>query len=91
MTETDGFAVPRSIVGSTNGTSSFSMCTGSPSPDEPNWNKVVRNAKSINTNPGVLSGQIGLDPNAWPLIQLYSFDDVSIQYNPWWTIATRFC
>ncbi|MGH1568161.1 MAG: peptidase [Nitrosopumilus sp.] len=82
LTETDGFAVPRSIVGSTNGTSSFSMCTGSPSPDEPNWNNVVRNAKSINTNPGVLSGQIGLDPNAWPLIQLYSFDDVSIQYNP---------
>ncbi len=45
-------------------------------------NNIVRNAKSINTNPNVPSGQIGLDVNAWPLIQLYSFNDVTIQYNP---------
>ena len=79
LTETDGFAVPRSTVGSTDGNSSFSLCTSSPSGT--NWNNVVRNAKSININPSVPSGQIGLDPNAWPLIQLYSFDDVIIQYN----------
>ena len=45
-------------------------------------NNVIRKAKSINTNPNVPTGQIGLDSNAWPLIQLYSFDDVTIQYNP---------
>jgi hypothetical protein len=80
LSETDGFAVPRSASGSTDGNSSFTLCTGSPSGT--NWNNVVRNAKSINTNSNVLNGQIGLDPNAWPLIQLYSFDDVVIQYNP---------
>jgi hypothetical protein len=80
LSETDGFAVSRSASGSTDGTSSFALCTGSPSGT--NWNNVVRNAKSINTNSNVLTGQIGLDSNAWPLIQLYSFDNVVIQYNP---------
>jgi len=45
-------------------------------------NNVVRKAKSINTNPNVPTGQIGLDSNAWPLIQLFSFGDVIIKYNP---------
>ena len=80
LSETDGFAVPRSTPDSTDGNSSFALCTGSPSGT--NWNNVVRNAKSINTNSNVSPGQIGLDSNAWPLIQLYSFDDVVIQYNP---------
>ncbi|MCV0401191.1 MAG: peptidase [Nitrosopumilus sp.] len=80
LSETDGFAVPRFTSDSTNGNSPFTSCSGSPSGT--NWNNVVRNAKSINTNPNVPSGQIGLNSNAWPLIQLYSFDDVVIQYNP---------
>ena len=80
LSETDGFAIPRFTSDSTDGTSPFTSCTGSPSGS--NWNNVVRNAKSINTNSNVPSGQIGLDPNAWPLIQLFSFDDVTIQYNP---------
>ncbi len=80
LSETDGFAIPRFASGSTDGNSSFISCTGSPSGT--NWNNVVSNAKSINTNSNVPNGQIGLDSNAWPLIQLYSFDDVVIQYNP---------
>ena len=80
LSETDGFAVPRSTPDSTNGNSSFTSCTGSPSGAI--WNNVVRHAKSVNTNPNVPSGQIGIDSNAWPLIQLFSFDDVTIQYNP---------
>ena len=80
LSETDGFAIPRTAIGSTNGNTSFSECTASPSGT--NVNNVVRNAKSINTNSNVPSGQIGLDVNTWPLIQLYSFDDVIIQYNP---------
>ncbi len=79
LSETDGFAVPRSTTGSTDGTSSFTSCTSSPSGT--NWNNVVRNAKSINTNSNIPTGQIGLDSNAWPLIQLFSFGDVVIQYN----------
>ncbi|WP_148680023.1 peptidase [Nitrosopumilus maritimus] len=83
LSETDGFAIPRpdSVTGSTNGNSSFSECTSSPTTTS-NHNNVVRNAKSINTNSNISVGQIGLDADAWPLIQLYSFDDVTIQYNP---------
>ena len=83
LSETDGIAVPKSagLTGFTSGTSLLSQCTGSPT-GSTNLNNVVRNAKSINTNLSVPSGQIGLDPNAWPLIQLYSFDGVTIQYNP---------
>ncbi len=80
LSETDGFAVPKSTPDSTNGNSSFTSCTGTPSGS--NLNNVVRNAKSINTNSNISLGQIGLDVNAWPFIQLFSFDDVSIQYNP---------
>ena len=84
ISETDGVAIPRSgglTPGSfTNGNISFSSCTGTLSNSE-NLNNVVRKAKSINTN-SPLDGQIGLEPLAWPLIQLYSFDDVTIKYNP---------
>jgi hypothetical protein len=83
LSETDGVAVPRSgnLTGFTNGNASLNSCSGTPTNSE-NLNNVVRKAKSINNNPNISSGQIGLDPNAWPLIQLYSFDDVTIQYNP---------
>ena len=80
LSETDGFAIPGTATGSTNGNTSLSACTASPSVT--NLNNVVRQAKSINTNSNVLPGQIGLDENAWPLIQLYSFNEVTIQYNP---------
>jgi hypothetical protein len=83
LSETDGVAIPRSggLSGFTNGDSSFNTCTGTPT-NSANLNNVVRKAKSINTNSNILPGQIGLDSNSWPLIQLYSFDDVIIQYNP---------
>ncbi len=82
LSETDGFAVPRNngLSGFTNGDVSFDQCTGTPA-SSTNLNNVVRNAKSINTNPNIPSGQIGLDSDVWPLIQLFSFDDVTIQYN----------
>ena len=80
LSETDGFAIPGIATGSTNGNTSLSACTASPSVT--NLNNVVRQAKSINTNSNVPTGQIGLDENAWPLIQLYSFSEVTIQYNP---------
>ncbi len=83
ISETDGVAVPRSfgLADFTDGTSSFNACTGSPT-NSKNLNNVVRQEKSINTNSNIPTGQIGLDSHAWPLIQLYSFDDVTIQYNP---------
>lgn len=86
LSETDGFTVPRNngLSGFTNGDSSFNQCTGTLT-SSTNLNNVIRNAKSINTNPNIPSGQIGLDSDAWPLIQLYSFStggNVVIQYNP---------
>ena len=83
LSETDGVAIPRSdgMSGFTNGESSFNTCTGTPT-NSVNLNNVVRKAKSINTNSNIPPGQIGLDSNSWPLIQLFSFDDVTIQYNP---------
>ena len=80
LSETDGFSVPRFASGSTDGNAAFRQCTDSMAGS--NLNNVVRNAKSINSNSNVPTGQIGLDPAAWPLIQLYSFDDVVIRYNP---------
>jgi hypothetical protein len=84
LSETDGFSIPHSsgLTGGsfTNGNSSFLDCAGSPTSSS-SLNNVVRHAKSINTNSNVLSGQIGLDQDAWPLIQLFSFDDITIQYN----------
>jgi hypothetical protein len=80
FTQTDGIAVPRSISGGTNGDSGFGTCTGVPSGNI--INNVVRYPRSINTNLNIPSGQIGLDPAAWPIIQLYSFSsNVVIQYN----------
>ena len=68
FSDSDGFFVP------------VSDCSGL-SMDK--INNVVRKPKSINTNPAVPSGQIGLVSEAWPVIQLFSFNNnVEIQYNP---------
>ena len=82
FSDTDGIAIPHDegITGAINGQSSFTECIGSPT-SSAILNNVVREPKSINTNSAVPPGQIGLDPDAWPVIQLFSFDDVVIQYN----------
>ncbi len=82
FSETEGVAVPRAgvLVGFTNGQTSLAACTGSVT-STANLNNVVRSSKSINTNPSVSTGQIGLDEDAWPIIQLFSFNDVEIKYS----------
>ena len=81
FSDTEGVAVPGRIGLSdfTNGNAPFTACTTSPTGG--NENNVVRNPKSVNTNPSVPTGQIGIDDDAWPLIQLFSFDNVEIKYN----------
>ncbi|MEW6043293.1 MAG: peptidase [Thermoproteota archaeon] len=82
FSDSDGIAIPRSggVTGASNGNSGFSTCTGTPTGSV--INNVVRNPRSINQNSAVATGQIGLNANAWPIIQLYSFNrDVVIQYN----------
>lgn len=81
FTESDGIAVPNDgATGATNGNSGFSTCTSLPTGAL--LNNVVRSPRTINTNSAIPSGQIGLDSSAWPIIQLFSFNnDVVIQYN----------
>ena len=45
---------------------------------------VIREAKNININAALNPGQIGVDQNDWPFIQLYNFNptgNVEVQYN----------
>lgn len=82
ISDSEGVSVPSSsgLTGFTNGDKPFTECTGSPM-SSISFNNVVRNPKSINTNSNIQTGQIGLNANAWPMIQLFSFDNVKIQYN----------
>ena len=82
FSNTVGVAIPRKggISGSTDGSASFNACTGSPT-SSMNLNNVVRESKAVNTNSNVPPGQIGIDVDAWPVIQLFSFGNVEIKYN----------
>src|SRR5690242_19265912 len=43
---------------------------------------VIRNSPGLNMNSGVGTGQIGINPNAWPLVQLFTFsNNVTIEYD----------
>lgn len=83
FSQTDGVAIPNSagLTGTSQGTASFNSCSGSPTPSSNN-NNVVRYVPSLNTNSGVPVGQIGINPNVWPLVQLFSLsNDVQVEYN----------
>ena len=81
FSDSEGFFVPSSDgLGSTTG-SITSKCTGPPTGS--NDINVVRRPPAINQNDNVPTGQTGLDPDAWPVIQLFSFSkDVTIRYEP---------
>lgn len=83
FSNTVGFSFPGdSGITGTDGTAPFQQCTGTPTSSLFD-NNVVRQPKAINTNSNVPTGQIGLTASAWPIIQLFSFNnDVEIQYNP---------
>ena len=84
FSNTDGVAISTTdgISGTTNGKSSFSICTGTPSSPTSTINNVVRNPSSLNQNSNVPVGQIGIDADIWPVVQLFSFsNDVTIMYN----------
>lgn len=84
FSQTDGVAIPDSsgLSGTTQGLASFNSCSGTPQPPSVNQNNVVRNPPSLNTNPNVRAGQIGINPNIWPVVQLFSLsNDVNVEYN----------
>ena len=88
FSDAEGVAVPRDggLSGYSNGMDSFAECTGSVN-DSIRLNNVIPATTAIpalNTNSGIITGQIGLDNDAWPIIQLYDFTDggtVQVQYN----------
>jgi len=85
FSDTSGIAIPRSLglTGSTDGLTPITTCTGSPDPST-KLNKVLREAPLVNDNPSVPVGQIGIDPDMWPFIQLYNLNptgNVVVQYN----------
>jgi hypothetical protein len=83
ISQTDGVAIPDSagLSGTTQGTAGFTSCTGNPTTPS-SQNNVIRNPPSLNTNPQVPVGQVGINPNIWPLIQLFSFtNSIHIEYD----------
>ena len=90
FTDTTGFTVARATqVGGTNGTGAsvatpFTACTTAGTAANILQNHVIRENKTLNTNPAVPVGQIGLNSTAWPVIQLYDFSaggNVIVKYN----------
>lgn len=84
FSDSEGVSVPRSggLAGYADGGSSpLSACSGSVDASSRETNNVVRSPPSLNRHGGMAHGQIGLDPSAWPIVQLFSFSgDVRIQY-----------
>ena len=77
VSETQGVAIARPYTGSTsstNGESSFQACAGGSVGSGSVLNNVVRNPPTP-VSGSVSTGQIGIDVNAWPIIQLYDFDN----------------
>ena len=82
---TTGFSVARTTAGATEGQAAFTACTAASASTNPPLNHVVRENKTLNrAAPGGAIGQIGVDENAWPVIQTYDFSvggNVEIKYN----------
>lgn len=83
ISQTDGVAIPDSagLSGTTQGTAGFTSCSGNATTPS-SQNNVIRNPPSLNTNPKVPVGQVGINPNVWPLIQLFTFTNaVHVEYD----------
>ncbi|MDE1844855.1 MAG: peptidase [Thaumarchaeota archaeon] len=83
VSQTDGVAIPDSagLSGTTQGTAGFTSCSGIPTTPS-SQNNVIRNSPSLNTNSQVPSGQIGINQNVWPMIQLFTLSNiVHIEYD----------
>lgn len=82
FSQTVGFSTSRASGSGTDGTEPFVACTTAPT-STTLLNHVVRENKALNTAVGLV-GQIGIDIDAWPVIQLFNFSsggNVVIKYN----------
>ena len=81
LSDTTGYTVARDATGGSNGATNVD-CTAAPGATAV-LNHVVRESKTPSNVLGTI-GQIGIDANAWPFIQLYDFNptgNVIVQYN----------
>ena len=74
--DTQGVAIAKPYQGttpSTNGQTNFNSCSGGSIVSGNQINNVVRNPPSLVQSESIPTGQIGLNPDAFPIIQLYDF------------------
>ena len=74
--DTQGVAIARPYQGtssSTNGQTNFNSCSGGSIVSGNQINNVVRNPPTLVQSESIPTGQIGLNPDAFPIIQLYDF------------------
>jgi hypothetical protein len=84
VTDTEGIATGGNpVTGGTNGTTAIAVCSGGFTTGD--TQNVIREEKDVNAFPNSTSvGQIGVDPDVWPFIQLYTLSaggNVVVQYN----------
>ena len=80
--QSSGIAIPRDISSASNGDQNFGLCNNGISSSDPIVNNVLRDTPSLNTQ-STFVGQIGVDSNSWPFIQLYDFvlgSTVNVKY-----------
>ena len=76
FSDTQGVAIARPYQGtssSTNGQTNFNSCSGGSIVSGNQINNVVRNPPTLVQSESIPTGQIGLNPDAFPIIQLYDF------------------
>jgi len=84
--QTVAVAIPRPYVGtvsSTNGQDTLISCTGGTISEGSQINHVTREPPTPNQSSGIPLGQIGINSNAFPFIQLYQFNptgNVIVEY-----------
>ena len=80
--QSSGIAIPRDISSASNGIDDIGLCNGEISSSDPIVNNVLRDTPIPNPQSTFL-GQIGIDSDSWPFIQLYDFDlgsTVNVKY-----------
>ena len=84
LQETVGFAIPRDIASGSNGVEALGPCDTAIEDGHAFVNHVVREAKDANSSTNVPAGQLGINVNAWPFIQLYDLspgENFVVQYH----------
>lgn len=71
--QSSGIVIPRDISSASNGVDTIGLCNGEISSSDPVVNNVLRDPPALNPQSTFL-GQIGVDSDSWPFVQLYDFD-----------------